>query len=462
MEYNLFPRLFSKFRSVRPLYYILPLFFFLCILTGIAQEKSESVYISGKVIDRDTKLPLNNISVRINNSTLATETDKKGFFDFFIPKVKHITLVFSNLNYKKEVKEIEIDSDDTIRISVSMKNMVYELVSVDISAKPKPDTVFGTQKFSIVDFDFFEDKYFLLTVDRKTDKPFIRLVDEAETILNSLAIPEEAGKIKDLYHDFMGYTNIMCEKKIYRLLVRNDKIILASLPVEDYNALVKPVIDTVNSQLLFSNYSKDYPLFNYFSYNLKDSTKKEIHTVENEELMHAYRFEYYSLKPRDRLIARDIAQEYGVDKHIAAAMISGFTQSMFYTPLYAPLYIVSDTICVFDHYKDCLFHYDKKGQKIDSVKINYHHPKNWKEWKNMMVKDFSEDGIYAVYDNSGHRYLKKINTQTGKDEGKYSIIHYSADKIRIRDSYIYYVYRPFGTPQEKYLYKEKIVLDKVK
>ncbi len=440
--------------------YILLFLVFSCSLKTHAQQKEQSIYISGKVIDRDTRLPLKNISVRINNSTIATETDKKGAFEFFIPKIKHITLVFTNLNYKKEVKEIEVGEDDTIRISVSIKSMIYDIASVDISAKPKPDTVFGTQKFSIIDFDFYEDKYFLLTVDRKTDKPFIRLVDETETVLHSLPIPEEAGKIKDLYHDFMGYTNIMCEKIIYRLVVWNDKIILSSLPVEDYNALVKPVIDTVNSQLLFSNYSKDYPLFNYFSYNLKDSSKKEIHTIEDEELMHAYRFEYYSLKPRDKLIARDIAQEYGVDKHIAAAMISGFTQSLFYTPLYAPLCIVSDTICVFDHYKDCLFHYDNKGVKIDSVKINYHHPKNWKEWKNLMVKDFTEDRIYAVYDNSGHKYLKKINTQTGKDEGKYSIIHYSADKIRIRDGYIYYVYRPFGTLQEKYLYKEKIILSK--
>ncbi len=77
-----------------------------------------------------------------------------------------------------------------------------------------------------------------------------------------------------------------------------------------------------------------------------------------------------------------------------------------------------------------------------------------------MVKDLTEDKIYAVYDNSGHRYIKNINSKTGKDEGKYSIIHYSADKIRIRDGYIYYVYRPFQSLQEKYLYKEKIVLAK--
>lgn len=434
---------------------------FLLLLASLCFSQKESVFINGKVFDRESKQALNNISVRINNSTLATETDNKGVFEFFIPKVKHVSLIFSSVGYKKEVRELEIEeSDDTIKLSISLKKEEYLLKEFNISAKQKPDTVFGSQRFSILDFDFYEDNYFLLTEDKKTNAHSIKLADETQSVLHSLAIPEDAGKIKELYRDFMGYTNIMAEKKIYRILVRNDKLVLASLPVEDYNALVKPVIDTINSQLLFSNFSKDYPLFNYFSYNYSDSTKKEIHTIEDEELMHAYRFEYYSLKPKDKLLARNVAQEYGVDKHIAAAMISGFTQSMYYTPLFAPLYIVSDTICVFDHYKNSLFHYDKNGNKLDSVNITYHHPKNWKEWKNKMVKDLTEDKIYAVYDNSGHRYIKKINSNTGRDEGKYSIIHYSADKIRIRDGFIYYVYRPFQSLQEKYLYKEKIVLGK--
>lgn len=434
---------------------------FLLLLASLCFSQKESVFINGKVFDRESKQALKNISVRINNSTLATETDNKGVFEFFIPKVKHVSLIFSSVGYKKELKELDIEaSDDTIKLSISLKKEEYLLKEFNVSAKQKPDTIFGSQRFSIIDFDFYEDNYFLLTEDKKTNVHSIKLADETQSVLHSLAIPKDAGKINELYRDFMGYTNIMAEKKIYRILVRNDKLVLASLPVEDYNALVKPVIDTINSQLLFSNFSKDYPLFNYFSYNYSDSTKKEIHTIEDEELMHAYRFEYYSLKPKDKLLARNVAQEYGVDKHIAAAMISGFTQSMYYTPLFAPLYIVSDTICVFDHYKNSLFHYDKNGNKLDSVNITYHHPKNWKEWKNKMVKDLTEDKIYAVYDNSGHRYIKNINSNTGRDEGKYSIIHYSADKIRIRDGYIYYVYRPFQSLQEKYLYKEKIVLGK--
>ncbi len=157
-------------------------------------------------------------------------------------------------------------------------------------------------------------------------------------------------------------------------------------------------------------------------------------------------------------MARQMADEYNIDKHKAAAIMTGFSRSMFYTPLFAPLFVIGDTLHIFDHYKNCLFHYDTKGNKLDSTQIDYHHPKNWKEWKNQMVKDLTVDNVFAVYSKDGRKYMKRINYRTGKEEGMYKIIHYSADRIKVRDNYIYYVYRPYESTQEKFLYKEKIIL----
>lgn len=117
----------------------------------------------------------------------------------------------------------------------------------------------------------------------------------------------------------------------------HDRFVLIPLEIEDVNAFIKPIIDTINGKLIFSDYWKDYPLFNYMSYNEKDSTKQMVHSVEDKELMHAYNFEYYSLKPYEKLEARRLAIDLKTDKHIVAAAMSGFTRSLFYTPLYAPL-----------------------------------------------------------------------------------------------------------------------------
>ena len=75
-----------------------------------------------------------------------------------------------------------------------------------------------------------------------------------------------------------------------------------------------------------------------------------------------------------------------------------------------------------------------------------------------MLKDLTVDNVFAVYSKDGRKYMKRINYRTGKEEGMYKIIHYSADRIKVRDNYIYYVYRPYESTQEKFLYKEKIIL----
>ena len=75
-----------------------------------------------------------------------------------------------------------------------------------------------------------------------------------------------------------------------------------------------------------------------------------------------------------------------------------------------------------------------------------------------MLKDEVENTIYAVYAKDGHKYIKLIDHHDGKDKGKYKLMFHSGDKVKVRDGYIYYVYRPFESTQEKFLYRERITL----
>ncbi len=420
-----------------------------------------SVHLTGKVSDKNSNQALYNVSVKLNNSTLGTRSDKNGNFKLSLPALHHYTLVFFSLGYKKEVLEIEREKNqDSLMVIVRLITDSFSLETINVSANVQPDTVLSSAKYSIADFNFYGNNYILLTFKKSLEKTCIRYCEDSGKEVDVIDVPEEAGEAKEIFYDFMGYSNLLCKNKIYRIIIRNEKLFLAELNYNDFNALVKPVIDTINENLYFSNYSSDFPLFSYFDYNRLDSIDKKFATIENKELMDLYRYEYYFLKPNEKLMARQIAQEYNIDKHIAAAMMTGFTNSMFYTPLYAPLFIIGDTLNVFDHYKNYMFRFNKNGIKIDSAEIRYHHPKKWKEWKNRLLKDNTQENIYALFSKDGHQYLKKIDTHNGKENGTYKIIHYSAEKIKIKDNYIYYVYRPYESTQEKFLYREKIILNK--
>lgn len=435
---------------------------FIILIISVSVSAQKTVKIKGRIIDDVNQKALKNVSVQILNSNYGTTTDAKGEFMLSVPKKKHFTVLVSVLGYSKRVKELDIDEEqDSLFTIVVLSQQFISTDTVSVFANLKPDTLVGAPNYGVYDFEFYEDKYILLTAEKNLTKAELKLADETGKILTTYFVPKEGGEAKEFFKDYLGYTNLICKDLIYRVSLYHDRFLLSPLSHEDVNAFIKPIIDTVNNKLIFSDYWKDYPQFNYYTYNLSDSLKKQLCTIENKELMDSYNFEYYDLKPREKLEARRLAMDLKTDKRIIAALMSGFTKSMFYEPLFAPLFIVKDTICVFDHYKDKLYHFDKNGSKIDSFAISYNHPKNWREWKHKMLKDDLENAIYAVYDKNGHKYIKHINTGNGKELGKYTLQFHSADKLKIHNGYAYYVYRPFESTQEKFFYRELIKLDRV-
>jgi hypothetical protein len=233
-------------------------------------------------------------------------------------------------------------------------------------------------------------------------------------------------------------------------------MLVSTIPQKDFVKYILPVADTLKQTYYYQDQWLHYPQFNYYHLKNSDSVSSVLKTVSNEDLMKLYNLEYYYLKSGQQLEARRAAAYYKTDVHIIAAMMSGFTNSMFYEPLYAPLFILKDTVCIFNHHNNYLYHYSNSSQLIDSVKINYHHPKNWKEWKRQLIVDKKENKVYAFFSKDGHHYLKNIDHRTGNIVSQYNLKHHSAERIKIRDGYIYYVYRPFGSTQERFLYRERI------
>jgi hypothetical protein len=430
------------------------------LLVSATLQSNTSITLYGKVTDDSTHKPLAYVSVQVQNSTYSTSTDKNGRYSLVIPSKKHASLMFKRLGYVTRVKEADLSEvTDSLEINVSLTVSPTLLDGVSVFAKSRPDTITGSPNYSIYDFDFYEDKFILLTAVRSLKEAVLKLSDNGGKIITSYTVPAAGGQAREFYHDYMGYTNLVCENFIYRINMYHDRFVLIPLAVEDVNSFIKPILDTVNGKIIYTDYWKDYPLFNYYSFNESDSARNTLISIEDKELMHAYNFEYYAMKPKDKLAARRMAMDLNTDKRIVASLMTGFTKSMFYEPLFAPLYVVKDTISVFDHYKNLLFHINRNGEKIDSLSISYNHPKNWKEWKNVMLKDDIENTIYAVYEKNGHKYIKEISLQNGKEKGKYSLQFHSADKLKIHDGYAYYIYRPFESTQQKFFYRELIQLE---
>lgn len=418
--------------------------------------------VLGKIISSKDSSAIPGVVVICKSPERQARSDKKGHYAILIDRKAGAVLEYRILGHKTEYRTINSKllanaNGDTLHLDIVMQPELYNLPGVLISSKTGPDTVIGNWHFFIEDYVFADSgRFLLLTFEKSLKAAKVMLADNEQKIISQVNVPVEAIS---LYEDYQGFVNVMCKDSAFRVHVFPDNhLSLMALPYQSFCERMLPCVDTLGGKILFSNYNRDYPAFTYFSYNPADTSIASIHGIVDVELLAQYNWEFDYLLPKDRLYARKMEAYTGIDKRIIAATMTGFPKSMYYTPLYAPMFVVHDTICVFDHYSDSLFLYDRSGKQIHASKISYHHPANWKEWDRSIHQDEKTGELYARFEKGGFYQLKRIDIRTGQITGSFKITSQYVNHIHIKDGDVYYIFRPTESIQKKYLYKERIEL----
>lgn len=428
-------------------YFILSL-----IVCSAAFAYSQQVCIKGKVLDAESRAPLAGAIVLLAGTAYNTVSNDDGLFSLTVDQDAGKWLSCKRFGYDPQSKKIYL-SKDTVLVNVLMQMKQFELPGVTVSATNEVDTVFGTWRFSVADFEFYDEKLLLLTYEKSLKKAKLILADADQKVLSSFEVPDVAQR---LFKDYTGTINIICDEHIYRICIRDNTIHLASLPVNAFNERILPCVDSLGKNIYFSNYNQDYPEFTYYAYDPSLERVHPLKTVTDMEQLKEYNMSYYFLRPKQRLIARKLEAEYNVDRHRIAAVMAGATGNMSYTPLYAPLYVLNDSVFVFDHYNNAILKYTADNVRFDSVPVNYHHPKQWRDWKHKLFVDKEKGAIYALYEKNGFSYLKQVHLSTGAIVGSYRLYNKFVRNIKVKDGYVYYVFHPFESLQQSFLYREKI------
>lgn len=443
------------------------LLFIFCFVAAAQAFAQQKLLITGKVTHAEDGTGFPDVMVVVKDqpgaSTTAqkiTRTGNSGVYALYIDRLP-VTLTFNFLSYETAVRKITADelskiSGDTLRIDVSMKRKITSIDTLVITPHSPADTVIGNWRFFIEDYAIVApERYVLLTWEKSLKNANVMLAAETGGVLAKQEIPGEAV---ELFVDYESKVNILTKDAVYRVLVDSNQLRLQQLPLDQFRDRIMPCLDTLGGKIFFTNYHRDYPAFSYFTYDPKDSTVRKLRNIVDSDLLSLYNWEFDYLKPKERLYARKMELATGIDKRIIAATMTGFTQTHYYTPLYAPAFVVHDTICVFDHYANKLFRYDASAKLLDSVKIEYHHPKNWREWDRLVLCDEVSGEIYALHEKGGFKYLKHVNLKTGQVDGTYKISNQFVKHLHIYNGEVYYIFRPYDSTQKKFLYREKIIL----
>ena len=431
-------------------------FFTLCVSHTLV---AQSIWVEGTVKDRATNEPLSRVNIAVGETTIGASTKNDGSYRIKLKSPGDFKIYFSYVGYAEEIRTVSKDDFPengslTLTYNVALIFKSTELPAVTVAAESKPDTVHGTQDYNIADFAFLEtDDIALLTYTKniKKDASIIRLSEQPVVFTPLPPNPQE------LYTDYKQRIYAMYEYNVLALEPKGKYFDTLSLNKQEFDEKIKPIEDSLDQKLLYSDYQWYYPRFNYFLFDRTTEKTEELTTVENKELMELYRSEYKYLTPRKRLEATQMEYETGVDRELYAALMSDFPNSIYYEPLYAPAMMVFDTVMVFDHYSNSLKKFNKYGDLLNDVPLYYHTlTEDGSKWKNQLIQDVDTREVYGLFMAKGSYYLRKVDVGTGRLVGNFKLTHRYVENIKIRDGWVYYLYRPFGSIQNVYLYKEQI------
>ena len=431
-----------------------------CLFSGIIFAQ-DSVVVHVKVRDTRHDDPVRNayIEVEAKNTDTAYTRTTNSYGDFYLDAVAGESLAFklTHFKYNSEKYGRKIPSrlkTDTIVYTFTMEFIREQSIEEVVVAAPGvPVVVFDSKKLHVSDFEILNNgELILLTYPKQLKKGSRLLLYDGKNVKSSFEIEKRA---EELVRDFRGNPHVVCQGAVFGVYAREKEVGIMTLEKDYFMKYVAPIVDTNKTKLYFSNFNKDYPAFDYFSFDRLDSAYTKILEIEDELMMELYRAEYKWVDVRTKLWAKNKEIQTGVDAEIWVGM-NYFTQSIYYKELYAPLFHRNDTLFVFDYYKDFLRTFDADGNKLDSIPIYHHYDKRHTGWENTLIQDRVTGQVYAIFDRAGYVYLGWVDTKTGDITEQVKLEYRYAHDIQVYNNHIYYIYRPFESPQKKYLYKERL------
>lgn len=361
----------------------------------------------------------------------------------------------SNLLLKK--REAISRSGDTLFYQLFLQiDVDRQTRDVLITNPYKPQEVFASERLSVEDFEILNDnRLLLLTYERTLKKGAeLLLVDAEEIILANIKLGTDA---KHLFSDFRGLHHLMRDQSLDYIHLEDDEIALVPMDIDYFNRYLAPIIDTSRTKFYFTNYRETYPAADFFVYDELDSTYFKMAKVSDEIIMDMYIKEYLWMDVRTKLWAREMEQATGRDKEDIVGE-AYFTQSIFYKPLYVPMFLKNDTVYLFDFYSHCIKTFNREGQALDSIAISMHLQPHKNGWSNKLIQDPVTGNVFTLLNQSGYAVICNVNLQTGSLGIPIRLDFRYVNKLIIHDNTAYYTYRPYESKQKKFLYKQLLPL----
>jgi hypothetical protein len=383
------------------------------------------------LMDQDGKLVSGAV---VSNGNKQVFSNSKGCFKIDTVRVKRLQI------NRTGFEPLNVDLASISGNTIAMVRKENSLGTFEVNASLQPDTIVSSPVWMIKDYIFSGDSIWLLTWEKRPDRCKLRLFDQQNQELKAYQLPQNA---ESFFKDAAGEIYLECQAEVFRVSIEA----LSGIRSNDYYKGIRRVPVMNDSAMVYSTWRRDRPEFAYIKLDRKGQYDT-ILNVQDKRLRDLYYAEFKFLSFKDQTEINRRCRRTGEDKYDLAAAYTGFTRSFWWHPLYSPMMKQNEQFEVFDHYRDSLVTFDDRLLRDNQANIQFHEDKSYRR---QLIQDETTGEVYALYLRLGVSWLK--NLTNGKEE-EFRLTHRYVEKIRIKNRSVYYLYRPFESSQNTYLYKE--------
>ncbi len=426
---------------------------------------AQSRTIGFTVLDSLEGTPIESVSLTWTDqgATIRAVTNAEGYCLVHQLTDAQVNIVFSAPSYKAATVRVHWDQRPQGTMTVRLTSTELDPVVV---VRPKPEVVFQRADLHAADLLINEEGIWVLAYEHPrmlrsegdAGKEILRdvrlvLLDSSYREYASCPVPEEVlGLRRDLHNTVV----IEGTSRAFGVARTTDDIELVPFGLQDLRDKVLPWTDSIPGWVLGSNSDKVMPVFDHLAYDPVGDSMRVVCTVMDTFMLSLFRSEYKYLKGPEKVVAMNLASELGVDKEVVAGYMSGFQHNVWFKPVYAPLFVVGDTMLVFDHASAQLRKFNRELKEIGRVPLPYLSKVEGRDWSGRVMQDRARGALFAVFERNGYQWLRTIDPATGKLGERTRLSYRYPERTQVFDGHVYYVYRPFESLQKRSIYREKL------
>ena len=419
--------------------------FFLSVVSHAQQR--------GKVISFNTKKPISGAVVKWSNGKQFAVTDENG--EFSIPT--------SNAGYV--VQSIGYYDYTTTKIGrlIELTEQIYQMPMLSIT--DKPDSIFGSIKYSVGDFVWwngmltmllYEHEKLFKSASEKRDlweDAWIAQIDSFGKIVTSFHINEPAERF---HLTPTGLCFVLTENSVFQLQAE-PFLHLDKLSYESFRQEYEPICGFLNSNIVFHTFTEEYPEFSYYMLKEDNDNPIELEHVADSLTMELFKSEYKYMNGRAKRIAYQYELDYGVPKEIVAGQMTRFKESPYYQDPIAKIIQLEDHWSIFNVSQKAVLTVNADGTVMNRLKMEGS--------RNLASIPAKEKILSVQFDSEKKEMICFTQLRTGecmlnllKEDGtlelKKNLYWQHIRNPQIKNGRVYYLYRPFESRNNWYLYSE--------